>query len=764
MLARDLPNTTYKFSDPDPLPKSVIWLLFIEPLPNEGHNMNEPSTMNEQRGLARLTGMARSIFRNRLLLALLAISLIPLSVLGLSMYYLASNAIMKQANDRLSAVRTIKANQIQSYFHSIQDQIQTFSEDRMVIQAMSDLKTGMEKIQGETEVTDESIVEMRQQVGRYYNTEFVRRYNAETNNAQKAGGALLDKLVSPLDPNAIMLQYQYIQRNPNALGSKHLLDDSGDGSSYSSSHSLYHPIIRSYLQKFGYYDIFLVDIKSGDIVYSVFKEVDYATSLRDGPYASTNLGRAFRAAAKSSWKDSVIFVDYEAYPPSYETPASFIASPIFNGDEKVGVAIFQMPIGRINEILSERTGLGETGETYAVGSDHLFRNDSRYLNELDVESTIINPALKVNTKAVLSALEQNDTDCTVIQNYRGEQVLSSWQPLTVDIDAEGNQDGRHWALMSEIELAEVRRPVIQIAFYSTMICVITAFLVLWISYRFSRQFTAEAVRQAALVHGIADNTTSLAGASEELSSVSQQMSTNAEQTTAQANVVSSAAEQVSQNAQTVSSGVESITASIREISESANEAARVASESVRVASAANDRITKLGQSSSEIGEVIKVITSIAEQTNMLALNATIEAARAGDAGKGFAVVANEVKELAHETGRATEDIRQKIDAIQEDTGEAVDAIGQISTIINKISDFQNTIASAVEQQTSTTCEISRNVSEAAIGSTEIAQNITQVVSAAESTAEGAGNMQMSAEELARMAADLRSLVEQYRDA
>lgn len=605
---------------------------------------------------------------------------------------------------------------------------------------------------------------MRQQVGRYYKAEFLRRYNADNKDSQEEAESLVNKLVSPLDADAIMLQYQYIQQNPNALGSKELLDDAGDGSDYSLSHSLYHPIIRSYLQKFGYYDIFLVDISSGDIVYSVFKEVDYATSLRDGPYAGTNLARAFREAAKSNWKDSVIFVDYESYPPSYEAPASFIASPIFEGNKKVGVAIFQMPIGRINEILSERTGLGETGETYAVGSDHLFRNDSRYLEQLNVDSTIINPSIKASTDAVISALDNNEAGCAVIRNYRGKEVLSSWQPLTVDIDAEGNEDSRHWALMSEIELAEVRRPVVQIAFYSIMVCVITGILVLWVSYRYSQQFTVEAARQAALVHGIADNTTSLAGASEELTSVSQQMSTNAEQTTTQANVVSSAAEQVSQNAHTVSSGVESITASIREISESANEAARVASESVRVASAANDRITKLGQSSSEIGEVIKVITSIAEQTNMLALNATIEAARAGEAGKGFAVVANEVKELAHETGRATEDIRQKIDAIQEDTGEAVDAIGKISTIINKISDFQNTIASAVEQQTSTTCEISRNVSEAAIGSSEIAQNITQVVSAAESTAEGAGNMQMSAQELARMAADLRCLVEQYRDA
>ena len=724
--------------------------------------MNDQSMMTHQRGLAPRDGVIRRIFQNRLQLALLSISLVPLSILGLSMYYLTSNAIMQQATDRLTAVRTIKANQIQSYFHTIQDQIQTFSEDRMVIQAMSDFKAGKRTIQADNEGTEASVGEMRKQVERYYKSEFARRYQAENNESQTDEQAFVNRLVSPLDAQAITLQYQYIQQNPNALGSKELLDDPGDGSTYSQSHSVYHPIIRNYLQKFGYYDIFLVDIKSGDIVYSVFKEVDYATSLRDGPYASTNLGQAFSEAANSSWKDSVAFVDYQAYPPSYETPASFIASPIFDGDEKIGVAIFQMPIGRINDILAERTGLGESGETYAVGSDHLFRNDSRFLDELSVDSTIINPEVRVNTEAVTSSLDRNEAGCAIIKNYRGNEVLSSWQPLTVAIDAEGSKDGRHWALMSEIELAEVRRPVVQIAFYSTVICFITAMIVLWVSYRFSKQFTAEAARQAKLVHGIADNTTSLAGASEELSSVSQQMSSNAEQTTAQANIVSTAAEQVSQNAQTVSSGVENITASIREISESANEAARVASESVRVASAANDRITKLGQSSSEIGEVIKVITSIAEQTNLLALNATIEAARAGDAGKGFAVVANEVKELANETGRATEDIRQKIDAIQVDTGEAVDAIGKISTIINKISDFQNTIASAVEQQTSTTCEISMNVSEAALGSAEIAQNITQVVAAAESTAEGAGNMQMSAHELARMAADLRSFVEQYR--
>ena len=720
--------------------------------------MNDERTLMQRIGLGWLRDLCLAALHNRLLLALLSISLIPLIVLGLSMYFFASDAIMQQATDRLTAVRTIKANQIQSYFNSIQDQIQTFSEDRMIVEAMVGMQQAMTTVRQENEVSDEDIARMRGELASFYGGDFARTYRAANNDQQPN----IDALLQPLDADTIALQYEYIQKNPNELGKKELLDQSDDGSDYSKLHSIYHPIIRNYLRKFGYYDIFLVDIESGDIVYSVFKEIDFGTSLRDGPYASTNFGRAFREASKATWKDAVAFVDYEPYPPSYEAAASFIASPIFDGDRKVGVAMFQMPISRINDILAERTGLGESGETYAVGSDHLFRNESRFLDQLQVETSIINPEVRVDTEPVLNALTRGESGTAITTDYRGLQVLSSWQPLTVDIDAEGDASGRQWALMSEIALTEVRSPVVQIGFYSTMICIITAILVLWISYRFSQQFNREAVRQAALVHGIADNTTSLAGASEELTSVSQQMSSNAEQTTAQANVVSSAAEQVSQNAQTVSSGVESITASIREISESANEAARVASESVRVAAVANERITKLGQSSSEIGEVIKVITSIAEQTNMLALNATIEAARAGDAGKGFAVVANEVKELAHETGRATEDIRGKIDAIQDDTGQAVEAIGKISVIINKISDFQNTIASAVEQQTSTTFEIGRNVSEAAVGSTEIAQNITQVVSAAESTADGAGNMQMSAQELAKMAADLRTLVEQYR--
>ncbi|WP_308441116.1 methyl-accepting chemotaxis protein [Planosporangium mesophilum] len=260
---------------------------------------------------------------------------------------------------------------------------------------------------------------------------------------------------------------------------------------------------------------------------------------------------------------------------------------------------------------------------------------------------------------------------------------------------------------------------------------------------------------------VSGSSQALAGASEQLSAVSDQIAASADETNAQAETVSAAAEQISRNVQTVSAGTEEMSASIREIATNASEAAQVATDAVTVAGNVNGTVAKLAASSAEIGDVVKLITTIAEQTNLLALNATIEAARAGEAGKGFAVVASEVKDLAQATAKATGDISERVKAIQADTEAAGAAIAEIADVIEKINGYSTTIATSVEEQTSTTSEIARSVNEAATGSTQIAENITGVATASQLTSNGVSESRQAANEVARMAGELRQVVAQF---
>ncbi|HET6483154.1 MAG TPA: methyl-accepting chemotaxis protein [Actinoplanes sp.] len=254
----------------------------------------------------------------------------------------------------------------------------------------------------------------------------------------------------------------------------------------------------------------------------------------------------------------------------------------------------------------------------------------------------------------------------------------------------------------------------------------------------------------------------LAGSAGELSTVAAEIAESAQRTDLKSASAAAEAEEISRNVQTVAAGSEEMGQAIREISRNTSESAQVAAVAVAEAARATDTVRQLGSSSVEIGNVIKLITSIAEQTNLLALNATIEAARAGEAGKGFAVVASEVKDLAQETARATEDIGSRVAAIQQDTGGAVEVISRISEVINQINDFQTTIASAVEEQTATTGEMSRSIAEVADGSARIASNISDVSASSAEAVRGVERTREASNGVARTAEELRALVGSFR--
>jgi methyl-accepting chemotaxis protein len=704
---------------------------------------------SSDRWLARFVAMVTG----ELLITLLFLSIVPLLVLGITVYQYVSHLQADEAARDLEQDRFSKSVQIERYFETIHDQIRVFSEDLMVVEAMQEFSASYNALDVEADLNTASIDGSRSSLKDFYSTEFSSRYKEETGELPS-----VDAIVQPLDPRALYLQNQYIVQNQHPLGSKDSLDQANDGTSYSETHRKFHHKFRRFRETFGFYDMFLVDVKSGSVVYSVFKEADFATSLRRGPFANSNLADVFTQAENAGWSDFVSFSDYKAYEPSYGIPASFIASPIFQEGEKIGVLIFQMPVDRIDEIMQSDKSSRDLREVYAVGSDSLIRVNIK--NDQGYAAKILKS--RIDTVGAREPFgEENQTGVGRFIGRTGEMTLQSWGRVVVHASSGG--DPVIWALVSEVPVEIIEKPTQKIFWFTAIVTSISAVLVGLVAIGISRRFNAQHRRQQDLVRAIGDNMQTLASASEELSSVSEHMSSAAEETTAQARVVSEAADHVSENTRNVSSGLDTFSISVREVATSAGDAAVVANRAVEMAKTADLSINQLGLSSQKIGEVVSVITAIAEQTNLLALNATIEAARAGEAGKGFAVVAGEVKELAKETAAATNNIRDSIEQIREDTKMAVEAIGDITNIIDSICQQENTIASAVEEQTSTTFEISRNLAESAAGTAQIAQNMTQVAQAAQSTAEGASNTQAAALDLSRMASNLQRLVEEYRE-
>lgn len=609
------------------------------------------------------------------------------------------------------------------------------------------------------------------------------------------------------------LQRLYIQDNPHPTGEKHKLDASDDGSTYTAVHRQYHPWLRLFLEERGYYDVFLFDLE-GNLIYTVFKELDYATNLNTGKYKNSDLGNAYRAAQKSGEPGSISFFDFKPYAPSHGAPASFISTPI-QGDQgqQIGVLVFQMPIDRMNAVMQNSAGMGETGETFIVGADGLLRSDLRLVEE----STILNR--KLSDERVAAAM-RGESGASVMANDQGVEVITAYVPFEFN--------GAHWALIAEQSTGEAFAALNNMRMLAVLLTVSILAVVAGLGYLVSRLLSGPITSLTRAMQVLADgdvnvdipgtdrgdeigtmaktveifkqNTMSRlelegeqraeqearAKRAEEIEKLieqfeqvvsqvisgvgsgatliqntAQNMSGNMDSTGSVSLSVAQAANRSRGNVTAVASATEELASSVGEIGQQVERSASMATTAVGEAERSNEIITGLTNATDRIGEVVGLITDIANQTNLLALNATIEAARAGDAGKGFAVVASEVKSLASQTATATEEISAQITAVQNATKDTVDSIQGVGRTINEMSEITTAIASAIEQQRAATQEIARNVTSVSTDSNQVSDSVKDVTQSTARSYGAAITVLWASESLHEPIGDLRDAVNTF---
>lgn len=602
--------------------------------------------------------------------------LLPFIITGVLSYEIASKSLRDQSFNQLVSVRDIKKKQIEEYFEKIGSDISALSEDPTICNAMKEMKRAFQEI-----------------------------------GAEKAHDL-------------------YVTKNPFHKEKRIDFLSATDGSEYSSAHAMFHPYFKTLLEKRGYYDIFLIDSETGNIIYSAYKEPDFGSNLVNGPYANTNIAKLYKEVNNAAENNFIKTIDFEPYAPSDFAPASFIAAPISDGFNKTGILVLQISIDQINSVMMGRSGLGETGETYLVGNDKLMRSDSRFSEK---KTILVN---KIDTEAVKDALA-NKSDCKIIKDYRGTDVLSAYTPLDIK--------DLKWSIIAEIDKKEAFRAAVSLKKWNFIIGIAAVLFVVglgWIVLKITGKISGLFKR---LLADLTEGSSQIASASGQISESSHSLADGAAQQAASIEETSSAMEEIS-------SMVNQNADNAKEAASLANLCNTSAEQSDHAMGMLNTAINEISGSSKQIAKIIKVIDEIAFQTNLLALNAAVEAARAGEHGKGFAVVAEEVRNLAQRSARAAKDTTQliedstkKVDSGVDLTKKVESSLKEIVKNVKKVTDLVNEIANASQEQSEGVGQIGKAI-------TQMDQVIQQNAANAEETA-------AASEELSAQAQSLFSLVD-----